>query len=53
MPSHPSVPESEVVVPEAPLTTTGDTPIGRAAKAAVGSTGQAGKNGRARAGAGS
>ncbi len=32
-----SVPESQVVVPEAPLaTTTGDTPIGRAAEAAVG-----------------
>ena len=36
MPSHPPVPESEVVVPDAPLTTTGDTPIGRAAEAAVG-----------------
>jgi chromosome partitioning protein len=36
MPSQPSVPESEVVVPEAPLATTADTPIGRAAEAAVG-----------------
>ena len=36
MPTQPSVPESQVVVPEAPLATTGDTPIGRAAEAAVG-----------------
>jgi chromosome partitioning protein len=36
MPPHPPAPESEVVVPDAPLTTTGDTPIGRAAEAAVG-----------------
>jgi len=36
MPSQPSVPESQVVVPEAPLATAADTPIGRAAEAAVG-----------------
>jgi chromosome partitioning protein len=40
MPSQPSVPESPVVVPDAPLTTTGDTPIGRAAEAAVGVRGK-------------
>jgi chromosome partitioning protein len=36
MPSQPPVPESQVVVPEAPLATAADTPIGRAAEAAVG-----------------
>jgi chromosome partitioning protein len=40
MPSQPSVPESPVVVPDAPLATTGDTPIGRAAEAAVGARGK-------------
>jgi chromosome partitioning protein len=34
-----SVPESQVVVPEAPLATAADTPIGRAAEAAVGARG--------------
>ena len=36
MPPQPPVPESQVVVPDAPLAPTGDTPIGRAAEAAVG-----------------
>ena len=36
MPTQPSTGEPQVVVPEAPLATTGDTPIGRAAEAAVG-----------------
>jgi len=38
MPPQPpsAVPESEIVVPEAPLATAADTPIGRAAEAAVG-----------------
>jgi chromosome partitioning protein len=36
MPPHPSGSESQVVVPEAPIMNTGDTPIARAAEAAVG-----------------
>ena len=53
MAPQPVVPQSEVVVPDAPLAATGDTPIGRAAEAAVGVRGAAGKSGRARANAGS
>ncbi len=48
-----SVPESQVVVPEAPLAAEADTPIGRAAEAAVGVRGRAGRTGPARADAGS
>jgi len=36
MTPHPPGSESQVIVPEAPITTTGDTPIGAAAEAAVG-----------------
>jgi hypothetical protein len=40
MSAEPAVPEAPVVVPEAP-TSSGDTPIGRAAEAAVGVRGSA------------
>ena len=42
MPAEPMVPELEVVVPDAPISS-GDTPIARAAEAAVGVRGAAGK----------
>jgi len=41
MSADPVVPDAEVVVPDAPVTTSGDTPIARAAEAAVGVRGGA------------